>query len=232
MWAEPIKFVPADLAGSCDYVFVCDDKHLQGNRFPRTVDSSTLEMPREFLDWPRVAVLGTGAIGSYIAKICCQGFRCNVRAFNRSMRPELKDMGVEFPDRDLPPPAAIARAIKDANFIFVALPLTDETREFNIAGCICEAPAGGWRVLVNVTRDRILESGTLFSMLEGGRLLSYATDVVPNDFSLCSGNGPDMLARRFVESGYVVPTPHEAECSHEALERLVREVLLKAEMFT
>jgi len=211
---------------------VCDDKYPDLKRMPGAFPSHWLSIPRQLLQWPTIAVLGTGAIGSYIAKVCSQGFRCTVNAFNRSRKPELHAMGVQYPGMGLEPGQAIAKTIEGAHFIYVALPFTSETKEFDIAGCLSKDGHAEWRVLVNVTRDRILAHDALRGMLDGGRLLSYATDVVPGDFLLCSGQKPDAAMRGFMEHSSVVPTPHEAECSKNSLERLVTEVLSKLETFT
>lgn len=217
----------------CDYVFVCDDeKYSKLHNLPGAFPSHLLDIPRQLVAWPTVAILGTGAIGSYIAKVCCQGFRCEVNAFNRSEKHELSMMGVKYPGVENDPKLAIAKTIEDAHIIFVALPFNDETRNFDIAGCIRNNSKVSWRVLVNVTRDRILPQDDLHGMLESGLLISYATDVVPGDFLLCSGHKPDEKIHGFIQHSSVVPTPHEAECSKNSLDRLVSEVLLKLETFT
>jgi lactate dehydrogenase-like 2-hydroxyacid dehydrogenase len=215
----------------CEYVFVCDDKYFAQERMPNAFPAHKLDIPRQLLNWPTIAVLGTGAIGSYIAKICAQGFRCQVNAFNRSAKHELRAMGVQYPGLGLDPDEAIARTVNGAHFIYVALPFNNETKGFDIAGCIQRDGNAAWRVLVNVTRDRILQHDALRGMLDGEQLLSYATDVVPGDFLLCSGEQPGAEVRSFVEHSRVVPTPHEAECSKNSLDRLVAEVSAKLDTF-
>jgi len=209
-----------------DYIFLCTSRYgpMSG---PWTFDTRQLSAQEEMqLSNSDVTVLGTGAIGSIIARICKKGFHCNVRAYNRSRKPELAGI-VEYVD----PNAPISTPISDSNFSFISLPLNEGTSNLITDKQLGELALGRKRVLVNVTRDRIIESEAVFEYVSRGALLAYATDVVPNDAVLCKGEAPDETTQKFLQHGFVIPTPHEGECSRNALERLVDEVLVKLNNF-
>jgi lactate dehydrogenase-like 2-hydroxyacid dehydrogenase len=209
-----------------DYIFLCTSRYGPTNG-PWTIDARQLPAQEDLpLSNSDVAVLGTGAIGSIIARICKKGFNCNVRAFNRSRKPELSGI-VEYVD----PKAPISIPISDSNFTFVSLPLNEGTSNLITAQQMGGLTLGRKRVLVNVTRDKIVESDAVFDFVSRGALLAYATDVVPNDAALCKGGLPDNTTQKFLQHPFVIPTPHEGECSKNALERLVGEVLIKLNNF-
>jgi lactate dehydrogenase-like 2-hydroxyacid dehydrogenase len=209
-----------------DYIFLCTSRYGPTSG-PWTFDTRQLTKSEELsLGGSDVAVLGTGAIGSIIARICKKGFNCNVRAFNRSRKPELAGI-VEYVD----PKAPISVPISDSNFTFVSLPLNEGTSNLITAQQMSELILGRKRILVNVTRDKIVESDAVFDFVSRGALLAYATDVVPNDALLCKGGPPDETTQKFLQHSFVIPTPHEGECSRNALERLVDEVLIKLNNF-
>lgn len=205
-----------------DYVFLLTDSYGPKDGL-WAFNSASLPPPVEMeLSGSDVAVLGTGAIGSTIARICKKGFGCNVRAFNRSTKPELQGI-VEFIDPQKP----ISDTISDSNFSFISLPLNPETNNLITSQEIGSLILNRKRVLVNVGRDRIIESDAVLDFVSRGALLSYATDLVHNDAALCQGMEPDQTTQRFLQHEGIIPTPHEAEASKGALERLVAEVLRK-----
>ncbi len=218
-----------ELLEKCRYIFVCDDRQEAlagaGSAFP----AARLELPENSVLRSSVAVLGTGAIGSIIARICRLGFDCDVRAFSRSMKQELLDLGVRYPNYDSG--HALASTLRGTDFVFAAVPGGAETANFLPEKGVRE-PFGDRRpVLVNITRDRIIDSEALYALVWSGHLSAYATDVMPGDFSLCKGEKPGHIARMFAQSPLVVPTPHIAECSRESLGRLVAEALSKLDDF-
>ncbi|MFH0884822.1 MAG: NAD(P)-dependent oxidoreductase, partial [Candidatus Micrarchaeota archaeon] len=167
------------LVEQADYVFLCTDRYNMLDE-RRMVNAAELERPSMELTGSRVAVLGTGGIGSIIARICARGFGCYVRAFSRSEKEELKEDGIHYV-------RPVEEAITDANFIFIALPLDESTRNLLSLERMSRFKTACTRVLVNVTRDKIVESEALFDFISRGGFLAYGTDVVPNDFVLWSG---------------------------------------------
>jgi lactate dehydrogenase-like 2-hydroxyacid dehydrogenase len=209
-----------------EYLFLCTSG-FGPQSGPWTFDSTVLPVPEDLsFGASDVAVLGTGAIGSTIARICNNGFGCHVRAYNRSRKPELAGI-VEYLDPEIP----ISGPISDSDFSFISLPLNDGTSNLIASKQMGEIRMGRKRVLVNVGRDRIVDSDAVYDYISRGALLAYATDVVPNDASLCKGQPPDDMTLKFLKHPAVVPTPHEGECSKNALDRLTSEVLAKLNNF-
>jgi lactate dehydrogenase-like 2-hydroxyacid dehydrogenase len=216
-----------DMLEKCDYVFLCTEKFgLQAfSEFdqPKSVfaqarvDSRNLPYGELELYGSSVSVLGTGRIGSRIARMARFGFNCRVNAFNRSHDEDLKEMGVRYVD-------TVEQALADSNFIFIALPLNEGTRSLIGEKELSAIPSDKQRVIINVTRDKIIESEPLYTYLASGAVSSYATDVLPNDYVLWKGGEPDDTTKRFVQHRSVVPTPHEGDCSSKALDRMVQEV--------
>ncbi|MFN7990566.1 MAG: NAD(P)-dependent oxidoreductase [Candidatus Micrarchaeia archaeon] len=223
---KPLFFL--EMLDTCDYVFLCSESRFGFQIDPQIkdlayqenrVDTRRLGEPDMPMSGSHVAVLGTGRIGSAIARICRLGFNCRVTAYNTSRKEELTELGVRYAP-------TVTEAISGANFIFIALPLNDGTR--NLLGgseisSIHTLSRG--RVLVNVTRDEIVDSEAVFEFLSNGGLISYATDVLPKDKILWSGGEPDDATRKFVQHSSVIATPHEGDCSRDSLRRLSKEVL-------
>jgi lactate dehydrogenase-like 2-hydroxyacid dehydrogenase len=210
----------SNVSRAADYVFLCTDSGISCNP-PILVDSSILMKSEINLSNSRVAVLGTGRIGSIIARIARRGFDCDVTAFSTTEKRELVAMGVKYA-------SSVTDAIAHANFIFIALPLNEGTRSIIGPEQLSSISSrGGPKVIVNVTRDRIIYSEALYDMLCQGAVFCYATDVLPNDVTLWSHGEPDDITRKFVQHEHVVATPHEGECSRNSLRRLCAEVLDK-----
>ncbi len=217
-----VPFTRYEIAKSCDYVFLNDENiHFSGLL---KIDARRLEPPSHMLSGSKVAVLGAGRIGSRIAEIAKLGFDCDVSVFSRTEKPELSEIGINFATE-------LQTAISDAQFIFVALPLTAETTNLLNASVIASLDPSIPRVLVNVTRDKIIDSEALYSAIEREVISVYATDVLPNDTSLWVGNEPDEITSRFAVHPRVIATPHEADSSVDSSERLAFEVISKLKNF-
>ncbi|MCI0532578.1 MAG: hypothetical protein L0Y74_11655, partial [candidate division Zixibacteria bacterium] len=116
-----------DILNTCDYVFMCTDRYgfLISEDVAETslrrglVDSRLLPVPDMTISDSNVAVLGTGGIGSIIARIALKGFKCRVTAYSRSEKQNLAGDGVTYfiPDKH---ENALMNAVKDANFIFIS----------------------------------------------------------------------------------------------------------------
>lgn len=208
--------------GMADYVLVFRNSlrgELEG-LISGAVDSTKLQSARKGFQGSKVAVLGTGNIGSGICRMAL-GFGCDVSAYSRSRKQELEEAGVVY--KDLNP------AVSDADFIFVAIPLNGSTR-----GLMGEMALSGMRrrpVIVNVTRDEIVDSESLYRRLQSGDVSAYGTDVLPSDKVLWKRGEPEDITRRFAEHPNVFATPHEADASEDSLRRLCNEAEDRLKMF-
>lgn len=238
---KPERLTLPELLEVCDYVFLCSDRYglqkpsaddeminpKQGPRMRTLRVDSVDELPLSDTRFSgsHVAVLGTGNIGSIIARMARPGFGCEIAAFSRTPKKELENWGVRYKD-------TVEAALSRARFIFIALPLNYGTRELLDWEQLFRIAPNRPRVLVNVTRDQIIESESLYDMLSLRGIHSYATDVLPNDALLWKRRDlgerhaePDELTRKFVQHPNVIATPHEGDCSAPSLERMWREAL-------
>lgn len=145
-------------------------------------------------------VVGTGAIGSRVAKIA-QAFGCRVLAYSRTPKQELIDLGVEF--------VALDELLEQADFVSLHVPLTSATKGLINAEAISKMKPTA--VLLNTARGPVVDSAALSDALNEGRLAGAGIDVfeieppIAKEHPLCHAKN-------------TVLTPHVAFASKEALE--------------
>ncbi|MBR4015348.1 MAG: hydroxyacid dehydrogenase [Anaerotignum sp.] len=159
-------------------------------------------------------VVGTGAIGSKVAKIA-QAFGCKVVAYSRSVKPEMESLGVTY----LP----LEEVLKISDIVSLHVPLNRHTK-----GLIGEKEIALMQknaILLNTARGGVVDSRALANALNEERIAGAGIDVfemeppVPADHPL-------------LHSKHTVVTPHVAFASHEALftrAQIVSENILKWE---
>lgn len=145
-------------------------------------------------------VVGTGAIGSRVAKIA-QAFGCRVLAYSRTPKQELIDLGVEF--------VALDELLEQADLVSLHVPLTAATKGLINAEAISKMKRTA--VLLNTARGPVVDSAALSDALNEGRLAGAGIDVfeieppIAKEHPLCHAKN-------------TVLTPHVAFASKEALE--------------
>lgn len=145
-------------------------------------------------------VVGTGAIGSRVAKIA-QAFGCRVLAYSRTPKQELIDLGVEF--------VALDELLEQADFVSLHVPLTAATKGLINAEAISKMKPTA--VLLNTARGPVVDSAALAEALNEGCLAGAGIDVfeieppIAKEHPLCHAKN-------------TVLTPHVAFASKEALE--------------
>lgn len=115
-------------------------------------------------------ILGFGAIGQHIARLC-QAFGMEILVIRRR------------PDAALPPdltvaahpPAALPDLLARSDVLLIALPETEETRGLIGAAELARMPRGG--VLVNVGRGPVVDEQALYEALQNGHLRGAGIDV-------------------------------------------------------
>ncbi len=112
------------------------------------------------------AVIGTGAIGRYIAKYL-KVFECRVIGFKR--RPAL-----EIPEGFDEVTLDLNDALAQSELIFITLPLTTETKGLFSAKILSRLNG---RFLVNVGRGGVVDEAGLYDALKDGILKGAAIDV-------------------------------------------------------
>ncbi|MDD5171965.1 MAG: 2-hydroxyacid dehydrogenase, partial [Candidatus ainarchaeum sp.] len=150
------------------------------------------------------AVLGTGRIGSRIAKILL-AFDCGVVAYSRSSKKELIDMGVRY--------VPLAKAMK-ADIIFITLPGSKET--YHLLGDKELSMLQDNAAIVNVARGEIIDSEALLEHID--RLAFVTTDVLEGQSSPIS-KLPKAI-HSLLKKRNLFHTPYIGVCTSEAFERL------------
>ncbi|MDK2886232.1 MAG: hypothetical protein PWP54_790 [Thermosipho sp. (in: thermotogales)] len=111
-----------------------------------------------------VVILGTGVIGKHLAKLL-KGFDCKIIGFKKHVEKiEGFDMVTD----------SISVAVKNADVIFLTLPLTNETYHI-INAEILDLMQG--KFLINVGRGELIEEKSLYEALLKGKLAGFASDV-------------------------------------------------------
>ena len=146
-------------------------------------------------------VVGTGAIGSRVAKIAA-AFGCKVLAYSRTEKQELVAAGVKYVSLD--------ELLAESDFVSLHVPLTDATRNLIDAVAIAKMKQGA--VLLNTARGAVVDSKALADALNAGKLSGAGIDVFENEPPIAK-NHPLCSAKN------TVVTPHVAFASREALEK-------------
>jgi len=162
------------------------------------------ELKRSELFGKTLCLVGVGNIGTEIAKRA-QAFGMKVVAYRKSGKPhnyaEVK--------------SSLEEAVKDADYISLNVPLTDETSGI-INKAIIEKMKDGV-VVVNTARGKCVVAEDIVEALESGKIKSYATDVWPAD--------PPPADYPILKAPNVVMTPHLGASSKENLLRIGEEVV-------
>lgn len=119
----------------------------------------------------KAAIIGLGHVGCEIAKRCVA---LGVRVYGVSKR-GVPACGVS----EVFTPADIQFAVKDADFLVVALPLTQETRGLIGRPLFTTIKRGA--ILVDVSRGGVIEEESLVEALSSGYLSAAALDVFSHE---------------------------------------------------
>ncbi len=147
----------------------------------------------EILKGQTVGILGLGAVGREIARLC-KAFGMEVIGVRRSGPPEHP-----IPDVDrVYPPGRLAEVLSESDFVVLALPLTKETR-----GMIGEKELRGMKptaFFINLARGAVVDEGALIRALEEKRIAGAGLDVFIKE--------PLLPESRFYELPNVIFSPH------------------------
>jgi len=162
------------------------------------------QLKRTELYGKTLCLIGVGNIGTEVAKRA-RAFGMRVVAYRKSGRPndyaEVK--------------SSLEEAVKDADYISLHIPLTDETR-----GMINKAVIEKMKdsvIIVNTARGKCVVAEDVVEALESGKIRAYATDVWPSD--------PPPADYPIPKAPNVVMTPHLGASSKENLLRIGEEVV-------
>lgn len=147
-----------------------------------------------------VGIVGVGAIGKIVAKICHDGFGMNVMGHQRTL--------ANLPSEVTGVP--LDKLFAESDFVVLACPLTPETK-----GLASKARIASMRknaVLVNVSRGPVVDEAAITEALLHRRIRGAALDVF--DKQPLATDHPLMALEN------VVLTPHQAGLTVEAVERM------------
>lgn len=151
-----------------------------------------------------ICLIGIGNIATEMAKRC-KAFGMNVVVYRKSGKPsDYADVKKDF-----------GEAVKDADYISLHVPLTDETRGMINSKAIAKMKDGVF--IVNTARGKCVVQQDLLDALESGKVRAYAADVweiEPPDESAILVNGKN-----------VIMTPHLGSSTKENLERIENELV-------
>lgn len=145
-------------------------------------------------------VVGTGAIGKRVAQIAL-AFGCKVLAYNRSIKPELKAIGVKYVE--------LPELMKESDIVSVHVPSNADTKKLINAEMIGLMKKTA--ILINTARGPVVDNDALADALTEGRIAGAGIDVfdmeppIPESYKLLSAPN-------------TVLTPHVAFATDEAME--------------
>jgi D-lactate dehydrogenase len=172
-----------------------------------------------------VGIVGTGRIGSVMAKILT-GFGCEILAHDRIQNPELIKMGIRY--------VTFSELMKHSDIVSLHLPLTPETRHLVDAESLALTKRGV--MLINTGRGALIDTKALIQALKSGHIGYAGLDVYEEEEGVFFENlsnqiiQDDQLARLLTFSN-VLLTSHQAFLTKEALSSIARTTLENISFF-
>lgn len=166
-----------------------------------------------------VAVIGTGRIGTIVARLMWH-LRCHVLAVDVRRDDHLVELGVDY--------VALDEALRRADIVTLNCPLTDETYHMVDAGAIATMRRGV--MLVNTGRGALVDTAAVIDGLKSGHIGSVALDVYEEESELFfEDRSDDVIAddvfARLLTFPNVLITAHQAFLTHEALDAIATTTL-------
>jgi len=171
------------------------------------------------LNQKTVGLIGTGKIGSVLAKIM-QGFGCRVLAYDRSKNAELAAGGVQY--------VSLEQLLRDSDIISLHVPLTPETRYLLDEKALSLTKKGV--MLINTGRGALIETRALIQLLKSGHIGYAGLDVYEEEEGIFFENLSDQILQddqlaRLLTFPNVLLTSHQAFLTKEALTNIAQTTL-------
>ncbi|MFI5446137.1 NAD(P)-dependent oxidoreductase [Polaromonas sp. UC242_47] len=147
-----------------------------------------------------VAIVGMGAIGQALARICALGFGMRVLGIRRS----------PAPDTELLHYVTLTQALPQADYLVLACPLSDSTRGLIGAAELASMKPGAR--LINVARGPVVDDAALVAALRSGALAGAALDVFSTQ--------PLPASSPLLGLPHVLLSPHLAGITQESMRRM------------
>jgi phosphoglycerate dehydrogenase-like enzyme len=162
-----------------------------------------------------LAIIGSGRIGSAIARIASSGF--GMRVIGNRRTPAPAGAGFDAVTTDF------GEAVRDADFVSLNIPGSAENREFLTRDRLARFQPHAW--LINTARGSVVDEVALYDALSQGRLAGAALDVfqrepyVPADASHDLRTLPNVILAPHIGS-------HTVEANRRMAERALANVQL------
>lgn len=165
----------------------------------RQLGSRGMFLGRE-LHGKTVGVVGTGAIGTQTIKLL-KAFRCNILAYSRTQRDEVKALGVEY--------TTLQNLMANADIITLHIPATKDTAQIINAEMLSLMKPSA--ILINTARGAVVDNNALAQALKDGKIAGAGIDVYETEPPLPE-NHPLLSAPN------AVLLPHVAYATREAFD--------------
>ncbi|MES2931873.1 MAG: 2-hydroxyacid dehydrogenase [Pseudomonadota bacterium] len=157
-------------------------------------------------------VVGTGRIGSLVARALRLGFGCDVLAHDERADPALQAIGVRYLGMD--------ELMRQSDIVTLHCPLTPVTRHMINADNIASGKNGF--LLVNTSRGALVDAVALIAALKTGKVGGVALDVYEQESDLFFEDLSneiiqDDVFQRLLTFPNVLLTGHQAFFTHEAM---------------
>jgi glyoxylate reductase len=179
------------------------DASVRAGRFP----AWRLDQPLLGLDvsGKTLGILGTGRIGSAVARRGRLGFGMRVLYHSRTRREKLeKEIEAEF--------VSLERLLAESDFLWIHVPGTEETRHLIDADALARMKPTA--VLVNAARGSVVDEEALADALEAGTIAGAGLDVFEREPEVC----PKLLGL----TEHVALAPHLGSATRDTRHAMVR----------
>lgn len=168
----------------------------------------------------KVAVIGTGRIGSIVAKIFAQGFGAEVIAYDIAPNESYKSF--------LTYAKSINEAVQEADIVTVHIPASKDSDYLFDDALFNEFKPGS--VFINCARGAIVKTSALIHALDNGILKGAALDTYEGEKGLFPSDQrhselKDEVLKQLIERQDVIVSPHIAFYTDAAVENLIVDAL-------
>ncbi len=167
-----------------------------------------------------VGIIGTGKIGSVVAKIM-KGFGCNILAYDIAPNTELAmNLGIQYVEMN--------HLLRDSDIVTLHVPLSPKTHHMIDITAFVQMKSNA--MLINTGRGALIETKALIQALKNNRIGYAGLDVYEEEegvfFENLSGQvlHDDVLARLMTFPNVLI-TSHQAFLTKEALSNIAHDTL-------
>lgn len=227
-----IKVVNLPAYGSCtvaEYAFALaltlSKKIIQSRvKQPGSKDYTTIQGIDLF--GKKVAILGTGKIGTHIARIA-NGFGMQIFGFDKFLNEDLTiKYGLVYKN--------LEELIGLGDFIFLSLPLNEESYHLIDQRILLNIRKDAF--IINIGRGELIDTYALLNSLIEGRVAGAALDVLEEEKSIFATTEVEnkeiyALNRKLLKLENVIITPHNAFNTVESVGRIIRNTVESVSQF-